>query len=185
MLYNVVLVSALQQHESAISIHMSLPSWTSLPLPSHLSRLSQSTGLSSLCYTTTSHKLSILHMIMYMHQCYVLNSSHPSLTSFSSPLLFTHSAVWQVSGRHQVSLGDDSDSTVAVYLSFSEPQLSHLWSGHPDKPILQGCLQSTWPGALGLRPTHPVFEELSVQSESRIPSYGRSRDNGFRQVGNI
>ena len=39
------------------SIHMSLPSWTSL-LPatlSYLSRLSQSTRLSSLCYIATSH----------------------------------------------------------------------------------------------------------------------------------
>ena len=38
-------VSAIHQHESAIGIHTSPPSWTSLPLstPSHLSGLSQST----------------------------------------------------------------------------------------------------------------------------------------------
>ena len=52
--YNIVSVSAIHQHEPAIGIHMSLPSWTSLPpaTPSHPSRLSQSTRSSSLCYTT-------------------------------------------------------------------------------------------------------------------------------------
>ena len=41
-----MLVSAIQQHESATGIHMSPPSWTSLlpPTPSHPSRLSMSTG---------------------------------------------------------------------------------------------------------------------------------------------
>ena len=33
MLYNVVLVSAIYQHESTICIHMPCTSWTSLPLP--------------------------------------------------------------------------------------------------------------------------------------------------------
>ena len=57
-----MLVSAIQQYESAIGIHMSPPSWTSLPppTPSHPSRLSQNTGLSCLCYTATSHQLSVL-----------------------------------------------------------------------------------------------------------------------------
>ena len=45
-----MLVSAIHQHESAIGIHISPPSWTSLPPPttSHPSILSQSTRLSSL-----------------------------------------------------------------------------------------------------------------------------------------
>ena len=40
------------QHESATGICVSHPSWTSLPppTPSYPSKLSQSTGLSSLCY---------------------------------------------------------------------------------------------------------------------------------------
>ena len=46
------------------------------PLPSHPSRLSQSTRLLSQCYTTTSHHLSILHMVIYIFQCCSLHSSH-------------------------------------------------------------------------------------------------------------
>ena len=45
MFHNIVFVSAIHQHESAISIHMSPSSWNSLPLPIpfHPSRLSKST----------------------------------------------------------------------------------------------------------------------------------------------
>ena len=82
LLYNIVLASATHQHESAIGIHMSPPSWTLLlpsPIPSHPSRLSQSTGLSSLCHIENSHSLSILHMVMSMFPCYSLNLSHSLL----------------------------------------------------------------------------------------------------------
>ena len=46
LLFSIVMVSAIHQHQSAIGIHRSLPSWTSLPPPSmsHLSKLSQSTS---------------------------------------------------------------------------------------------------------------------------------------------
>ena len=46
MLYNIVLVSAIYQHESVIGICMSLTSRSSRlpPTPSHPCRLSQSTG---------------------------------------------------------------------------------------------------------------------------------------------
>ena len=43
---------------------------------SHLSRLSQSTRLSSLCYTTAAHWLSVLYIVMFMFQCYSLNLFH-------------------------------------------------------------------------------------------------------------
>ena len=70
MLYNIVLASAIHQHESAIGIYMSPPSGTSLPLPtlSHPSRLSQSTNLSSLNHNSKSPLAIILHMVMYMFQ---------------------------------------------------------------------------------------------------------------------
>ena len=46
MLFNIVLASAICQHESAIGIHMTPPPWTSLtpPTPFHPTGLSQSTG---------------------------------------------------------------------------------------------------------------------------------------------
>ena len=52
-----VLVSAIQQCELAINIHRSPHSWNSLSSFNtfHLSRMSQSTGLSSQCYTATVH----------------------------------------------------------------------------------------------------------------------------------
>ena len=56
---------------------------SSLPLI-HLTRSSQNTRLSSLCCIAGSHQLSILHMVVYVCQCYFLNSSH------SSPDVSTH-----------------------------------------------------------------------------------------------
>ena len=72
LLYNGVLVSSVQPSISAICIHMSPPSWTSLPptCPSYFSRSSQNTELSSLwffsrfplafCFTHGSVYMSIL-----------------------------------------------------------------------------------------------------------------------------
>ena len=73
--------SILYQHESAIGIHMSPPSGSSLPPPTpfHHFRLLQSPGLSSVSHTANSHWLSILHMVVYMFPCYFLRSSHPLL----------------------------------------------------------------------------------------------------------
>ena len=62
LIHNIVLVSVTHQHQSAIDIHVSSPFWTALPSPNlyHPSRLSETTGLSSLFHTANSHFLSIL-----------------------------------------------------------------------------------------------------------------------------
>ena len=73
-----MLVSAKQQHKLAITIHISRPSWMSLP--AHPSMSSQSSRLWSLCYTAAFHWLSVLHLVMCMFQCSFLNLSHPLLT---------------------------------------------------------------------------------------------------------
>ena len=49
------------------------------PTPSHPSRVSQSAGLSSLCYTANSLWLSVLHMVVYI--CF-----SATLSIFSHPL---------------------------------------------------------------------------------------------------
>ena len=79
MLYNVVLVYAIHQYESALGIHMSL----CLEPPSHLPLHPTPRGchrtpdLSSLCHTANFHWLSTLHTVMHMFPCYSLNSAHP------------------------------------------------------------------------------------------------------------
>ena len=64
-------------------IYPHIPSLLSLPpaLPSlsHPSRWSQSTELISLCYAAASHQLSILHLVVYICQCYSLSTSQPLL----------------------------------------------------------------------------------------------------------
>ena len=67
LLYNVVLASTAQQCESALCWHISPSAGASLPPPqSHPSRSSQSTQLSSRCYTAAFHQLAILHMDVYI-----------------------------------------------------------------------------------------------------------------------
>ena len=90
LLYNFVLVSAIQKGESVIIVYISLLSWASfLPQP-HPSRWSQSSRLGSLCYVATSHQLSILHMIVYICWCYFLYLSHYLLTPLCAQVYSLH-----------------------------------------------------------------------------------------------
>ena len=83
------------QHESAIGMHMFPPFWTSLPppFPSYHSRLSQSSGFEIPASYSKSPLLPNFtygktYMVMYVFQCYSLNSSQTLLPSMSaSPLL--------------------------------------------------------------------------------------------------
>ena len=76
MFNNIVLLSAVQQHESEICIHISPPSCISFSPqpPSHVSRSSQSTELSFLCYKTASHQLfytSVVLVVVQALQCLI------------------------------------------------------------------------------------------------------------------
>ena len=59
--------------------HTYVLSLFSLPPASHPSRLSHSSGLSSLSHIANSHWLFVLHMLVYMFPCYSPHSSHPLL----------------------------------------------------------------------------------------------------------
>ena len=76
LLYHVALVPAVQQCKSAIIIHISLPSWTSLPLTIPPSRSSHCARLDFLCYVATSHQLSVSHMVVYICWRYFLHLPH-------------------------------------------------------------------------------------------------------------
>ena len=79
LLYTAVSVSAIQQSESAIRIHISPLFWISLPF-----RSPQDTQQSSLCYTVGSHQLPILYLVGYICQSQCANSSHHPLPSWYS-----------------------------------------------------------------------------------------------------
>ena len=91
-LSNIVLGFAIHQHESAIGIHMSSPSWTSLPPPTSPRPTPldchRALGLRSLCYTAHSHWLSMLHMVIHWFQCYTLNLSTVSFSHYIYKSLF-------------------------------------------------------------------------------------------------
>ena len=78
LLYSVVLISAVQQSETAICLHISPPS--PQPASSHLSQLSQSTAWSFLCYSGFP-----------LATCFTLGSVYvnPNLP-ISSTFLFPH-----------------------------------------------------------------------------------------------
>ena len=58
-----------------------IPSLLNLPPPSlsHPSSSSQSTKLISPCYAAASHQTPILHLVVYICQCYSLTTSQPPL----------------------------------------------------------------------------------------------------------
>ena len=68
------------QHESAISIHMSCPTLSPSPNPSHPSRLSQSTQFEPPA-SYSKFPLSVLPMVMYLFQWYSFTLSFPLLPS--------------------------------------------------------------------------------------------------------
>ena len=77
MLYTIVMVSAINQHEAATDIHISLPFEPPSYLPLHPTPLGchRAPDLGFLHHTANSHWLSILHMVIYMFQCLIVLES--------------------------------------------------------------------------------------------------------------
>ena len=67
LVYNIGLMSVIHQHELTIGVHLSPPSWISLPPPahSHLPRLLQSPRPSSLSHTANSHWYQLTCVSVY------------------------------------------------------------------------------------------------------------------------
>ena len=116
MLYNIVLVSAIYQHESATGILILPPSLTSLPLstPSHPPGRHRTLDLSSLCHSENFHWLSNfvysnIYVSMLLSQFVPPSLSHPMSTnpfsvSVSPLLLFRWVYQYRLSRFHIYSL---------------------------------------------------------------------------------
>ena len=131
--YNVVLVAAIHQHESVIGTHMSPPSWASLPPPNtfHLSRLSQSTRLSSLNHTAHSYWLSILQVWVSFfrgHCSFLLDPNAQKVLFVPSKSLFPQSCV--SSGSSMVGLMVTSSKRAYAISSLAVPRAPASVSGH-------------------------------------------------------
>ena len=82
----------IHRHESVTSIHVSphpaIPfSPLSTPYPPGLS---QSTSFGALLHVSNLHWSSVLHMVMYMFQCYSLKSPHSCLLPLSPKVCSLH-----------------------------------------------------------------------------------------------
>ena len=82
LLYITVMVFAIHQHESATGIHVSPQILTPAshllhhPIPLGCPR---ALALRGLLHALNLHRQSILHMVIFMFQCYSLKSCHPRL----------------------------------------------------------------------------------------------------------
>ena len=77
--YNLVVVFAIHQHESATCAHVSpYPEIPSYHPPNPISLgCPRALALCALLHASNLHWSSSLHMVIYMFQCYSLKSSHP------------------------------------------------------------------------------------------------------------
>ena len=71
---------AIHQHESLMGAHVYPHPESPSHFPPHLIPLScpRAPALSALLHALNVHWLSVLHMVIYMFQCYSLKLSHPS-----------------------------------------------------------------------------------------------------------
>ena len=103
--YNILMVFAIHQYESAIGIHVSPPSWTPSNLPPQPLPLGchKAPALGALLHVSNLHWSSILHMVMYMFQCCSLRSSHPLLLLLSPKVCSLHLCLLCCSACRRVS----------------------------------------------------------------------------------
>ena len=119
-----MMVSALHQHELTIGIHMSPPSWTSLPLPSpfHPSRLSKNTSLGF------PESYSKFPLAIYFTDDNVYVSMLFSQMLFSSTRSFPHcvqkSVLYVYVSFAALQVGSSVLSSYSPYICINIPYLS-------------------------------------------------------------
>ena len=89
LLYNIVLISAMHQHESAIGIHISPPSWTSLSPPTTSHTLG---GHRRMVWVPVSYRKFPLAIskCLYFHATFSIHPILSSPTVSASAVLFLH-----------------------------------------------------------------------------------------------
>ena len=95
------MVFAIHRHESAMGAHVSpypKPSfhYPLQPIPLHCPK---ALTLSALLHALNLHWSSILHMVIYMFQCYSLKSSHPHLFLHSPKVCCLHLCLFCIQGH--------------------------------------------------------------------------------------
>ena len=92
MLYSIVVVFVIHRHESAMGIHVSHQFESSSHLSSHSIPLGcpRAPALGALLHALNLHWSSILHMVIYIFQCYSLILSHPRLLPHSPKVCSLH-----------------------------------------------------------------------------------------------
>ena len=80
LLYNIVMVFAIHQYESAIGVHVSTHSEPPCHLPPHpiSPGYHRALALGALHHTANSHWSSVSHMVMYMFNA--IHSNNPTLS---------------------------------------------------------------------------------------------------------
>ena len=92
LLYKIVVVFAIHRHESDTRAHVSPHPEPHSNLPPHPIPLScpRAPVLSALLCASNLHWSPILHMVIYIFQCYSLKSSHPCLLPYSPKVCSLH-----------------------------------------------------------------------------------------------
>ena len=94
-----MMVSATHQYELAVGMHVSPPFGTLSHLPHHQIPPSchRAWVLGVPLHISNLHWLSVLHMVIYIFQCYSLKSSHPLLLPLNPKLCSLHLCLcWQL-----------------------------------------------------------------------------------------
>ena len=87
-----MMISAIDQHESAMGVYVFPHPKPASYLPPHpiLLGCPRALALSAWLHTSNLHWSSILHMVIYIFQCYSLKSSHPHLQQQSPKVCSLH-----------------------------------------------------------------------------------------------